>query len=43
MKIWIANFVARYYSYQTIESIKEGFERLFKNGVIDQVLAEQAP
>lgn len=36
MKIWIANFVARYYSYQTIESIKEGFERLFKDGVIDQ-------
>lgn len=36
MKIWIANFVARYHSYQTIESIKDGFERLFRNGVIDQ-------
>lgn len=36
MKVWIANFVARYHSYQTIESIKDGFERLFRNGVIDQ-------
>ena len=36
MKVWIANFVARYHSYQTIESIRDGFERLFRNGVIDQ-------
>lgn len=36
MKVWIANFVARYYNYQTIESIKDGFERLFRNGIIDQ-------
>ena len=36
MKIWIANFVARYYNYQTIESIKDGLERLFRNGVINQ-------
>lgn len=36
MKLWVANFVARYYSYQTIESIKECFEGLFRAGVIDR-------
>lgn len=36
MKLWVANFVARYYSYQTVEAIKECFERLFRDGVIDQ-------
>ena len=36
MKVWIANFVAKYYSYQTIESIKEGFAKLFRDGVINQ-------
>ena len=36
MKVWIANYVARQHSQQTIESIKDGFGRLFKNGAIDQ-------
>lgn len=36
MKLWVANFVARYYSYQTVEAIKECFESLFRAGVIDR-------
>lgn len=35
MKLWVSNFVARYYSYQTVEAIKECFEGLFRAGVID--------
>lgn len=36
MKLWVANFVARYYSYQTVEAIKECFESLFRAGAIDR-------
>lgn len=36
MKLWVSNFVARYYSYQTVEAIKECFESLFRAGVIDR-------
>lgn len=35
MKLWVSNFVARYYNYQTVEAIKECFEGLFRAGVID--------
>lgn len=36
MKLWVSNFVARYYNYQTVEAIKECFEGLFRAGVIDR-------
>lgn len=36
MKLWVANFVTRYYSYQTVEAIKECFESLLRAGAINR-------
>lgn len=36
MKLWVSNFVARYYNYQTVEAIKECFEGLFRAGIVDR-------